>query len=157
LLSRTQNNLLIDHSKKFEFYCDLYMYCSGSCPRLTLFCWLQCFHRCLTYFLFQLFGLLYCEYTTHREINYSSELRRSVNFTDLRFFLCNFLIKSAEFCKFAELLVFFVRLLIKSAEFCKIAELLFFLCNFFNKICGALQICRTLVFFCNFLFKLQFE
>ena len=31
LLSRDENNLLIDHSKFLKIFCDLYMYCSGSC------------------------------------------------------------------------------------------------------------------------------
>ena len=30
LLSRDENNLLIDHSKFLKIFCDLYMYCSGS-------------------------------------------------------------------------------------------------------------------------------
>ena len=30
LLSRVENNLLIDHSKFLKIFCDLYMYCSGS-------------------------------------------------------------------------------------------------------------------------------
>ena len=38
LLSRDENNLLIDHSKFLKIFCDLYMYCSGSCkvPRILL-------------------------------------------------------------------------------------------------------------------------
>ena len=31
LLSRDENNLLIDHSKFLKIFCDLYMYCLGSC------------------------------------------------------------------------------------------------------------------------------
>ena len=31
LLSRDENNLLIDHSKFLKIFCDLYMYCSRSC------------------------------------------------------------------------------------------------------------------------------
>jgi hypothetical protein len=30
LLSRAENNLLIDHSKFLKILCDLYIYCSGS-------------------------------------------------------------------------------------------------------------------------------
>ena len=30
LLSRVENNLLIDHSKFLKIFCDLYMYCSES-------------------------------------------------------------------------------------------------------------------------------
>ena len=44
LLSRDENNLLIDHSKFLKIFCDLYMYYSGSCYALfvalkkTVFC-----------------------------------------------------------------------------------------------------------------------
>ena len=35
LLSRDENNLLIDHSKFLKIFCDLYMYCSGSSSAYT--------------------------------------------------------------------------------------------------------------------------
>ena len=37
LLSRDENNLLIDHSKFLKIFCDLYMYCSGSFGDLSKF------------------------------------------------------------------------------------------------------------------------
>ena len=39
LLSRAENNLLIDHSKFLKIFCDLYIYCSGSCSKLFVILW----------------------------------------------------------------------------------------------------------------------
>ncbi len=37
LLSRVENNLLIDHSKFLKIFCDLYMYCSVMSAFLNIF------------------------------------------------------------------------------------------------------------------------